>query len=44
MSVINTTAKSKEKIQSVLEEGIGLAVLDFMSKKDKISDELTPFA
>jgi len=30
--VILTTAKSKRKIQSVLEEGGGIAVLDFVDK------------
>jgi thioredoxin-like negative regulator of GroEL len=44
MKVINTTAQSKEKIQSVLEEGGGVAVLDFISKKNPISIELMPIA
>ena len=44
MVVINTTAKSKAKIQSVLEEGGGVAVLDFMKKDDKKCSQLDPFA
>jgi hypothetical protein len=42
--VINTTAKSKAKIQSILEEGGGVAVLDFMKKHDPTSELLDPFA
>ena len=44
MVVINTTAKSKAKIQSVLKEGGGVAVLDFMKKNDQTSSNLEPFA
>ena len=44
MVVINTTAKSKAKIQSVLEEGGGIAVLDFMKRHDPTSQLLDPFA
>lgn len=44
MEVINTTAKSKAKIQSILEESDGVAVLDFMKKNDTLSEQLDPFA
>lgn len=44
MVVINTTAQSKEKIQSVLEEGGGVAVLDFISKGNSTSIDLMPIA
>lgn len=44
MVVINTTAKSKAKIQSVLQQSGGVAVLDFMRKNDQTSSKLEPFA
>ena len=44
MPVINTTAHSKDRIQSVLEESGGVAVLDFMSKNNSTATELIPIA
>jgi hypothetical protein len=44
MVVINTTAKSKAKIQSILEESGGIAVLDFMKRHDPTCELLNPFA
>lgn len=44
MPVINATASSKHKIQSVLEESEGVAVLDFMSKNNSTANDLIPVA
>jgi hypothetical protein len=44
MVVINTTARSTKKIQSVLEEGGGVAVLDFVKKNNPTCDYLEPIA